>query len=179
MTKPPAATPIAGLDEARFECVFPTCGGICCKQGRPPVEPAEARRIQANLDRILPLLRPEARARIERDGFLTNRVKEGNRSLGVVDGWCVFHNDGCVLHKLGASEGDWKKYKPWHCVVFPLERSPRGGWHVRQWGVRGEAWDLFCLNPAESPKTAGATLRGEIEFAHELDHGSERWRFEP
>ena len=25
---------------ARFECVFPTCGGICCKNGRPPVEPA-------------------------------------------------------------------------------------------------------------------------------------------
>ena len=178
MTPTAEAAPVENLDEARFECVFPACGGICCKQGRPPVETAEARRIEVELARILPMLRPEARARVERDGFLTNRIKEGRRSLAVAGGWCVFHNDGCVLHKLGAAEGDWKKYKPWHCIAFPLERSEGGGWHVRQWGLHGEAWDLFCLDPKESPKVARDTLAGETSFAHELEHGSERWRLE-
>ncbi len=169
MSDPLNPLEIEGLESARFECVFPTCGGICCRNGRPPVEASEARRIDENLEKILPHLRPEARERVENQGYLTNRRKEGLRSLAVVGGWCVFHNDGCVLHKLGAAEGEKWKYKPWRCVAFPLERSPQGNWHVRQWGVKGEAWDLFCLNPDESPKLARDTLKEEIEFARELE----------
>jgi hypothetical protein len=170
---------IAGQETARFECVFPTCGGVCCKNGRPPVEAAEAQRIEANLEKVLPHLLPRAREVIETRGFLTQRVKEGLRTLAVVDGWCVFHNEGCVLHKVGASEGDRWKYKPWRCIAFPLERSKGGNWHVRQHGVHGEAWDLFCLDPKESPKPASTTLGAEVAFARELDGGTEAWRFEP
>lgn len=89
--------------------------------------------------------------------------------LAVEGGWCVFANEGCVLHKVGASEGEKFRYKPWRCVAFPLERSKNGKWHVRQWKLHGEAWDLFCLNPAESPKPAGETLRDELAFAAELE----------
>lgn len=169
---------IEGLATARFECVYPSCGGICCVNGRPPIEAGERKRLDANLEKILPELRPNARERVERKGYLTKRMKEGLPSLAVVDGWCVFHNDGCVLHKVGAAEGDKWKYKPWRCIAFPLERSPEGAWHVRQWGERGEAWDVFCLNPDESPKLAAETLREEIEFARGLESGRERWRFE-
>lgn len=168
---------VGGIEKARFDCVFPTCGGICCKNGRPPVEDAENARIEANLAKMLPHMLPRARAVVERDGFRTKRVKEGLRALAVVDGWCVFHNEGCVLHKVGASEGDRWKYKPWRCIAFPLERSPKGEWHVRQHGVRGEAWDLFCLDPNESPKPASTTLASELAFAKELDGGREAWRF--
>ena len=169
--------PIENLQQARFECVFPTCGGVCCRNGRPPVTPAEAERIEQNLPKLLPHLRPDARRAIQRSGWLTQRRKEGNRTLAVQGGWCVFANDGCVLHKVGAQEGDKWRYKPWHCVAFPLTREKRGApWYVRQWKQRGEAWDVFCLNPDESPKSAAETLRDEVAFARELDEGTEAWR---
>jgi hypothetical protein len=167
---------IEGLDSAHFDCVYPSCGGICCMNGRPPIEAGEERRLDENLPKILPLLRPEARERVETKGYLTKRIKEGLRSLAVVEGWCVFHNDGCVLHKLGDAEGEKWKYKPWRCVAFPLERSAEGKWHVRQWKLRAEAWDLFCLNPGESPKTARETLREEVKFVRGLESGKESWR---
>jgi hypothetical protein len=174
MTKP---IEIDNLRDARFECVFPTCGGVCCKNGRPGLEKLERERIQANLAKFLPHLTRGARARIARDGFVTRRTKEGLPMLATHQGWCVFANEGCVLHKVGAKEGDRFRYKPWRCAVFPLERNPKTAeWHVRQWGVRGEGWDLFCLNPEESKKRAERTLEGEIGFARELEHGSEKKR---
>jgi hypothetical protein len=47
---------------------------------------------------------------------------------------------------------------------------------VRQWNVRGEAWDVFCLNPDESPKLARDTLKDEVEFVRGLEAGRESWR---
>lgn len=176
MTTPKPELPIEGLDTAKFECVFPTCGGICCANGRPPVELAEDARIAKHLPKFLPHLRDEARERIAKDGYKSKRTKEGLPALAVSKGWCVFFNEGCVLHKVGASEGDKFKYKPWRCIAFPLERSKTGKWHVRQWKLKGEAWDLFCLNPKESPKLARTTLADEARFARDLEHGKERWR---
>lgn len=167
---------VDNLATARFDCVFPICGGVCCQNGRPPVERGERARIEANLEKFLPHLRPSARASIERKGFLSKRLKAGQPMLTVEGGSCVFFNEGCVLHKVGASEGDRFKYKPWHCVVFPLTRVGNGKWYVRQWKHRGEAWDLFCLNPKESPVLASESLKGEAAFAGELDSGSEAWR---
>jgi uncharacterized protein DUF3109 len=179
VSKPPRSEPTGGpievenLDRAKFECVFPTCGGVCCQNGRPGLEPAEHRRIAANLKKFLPRLRPSARKLIEQRGFLTRRIKEGCRTLAVSEAWCVFHNEGCVLHQVGAEEGDRWKYKPWRCIVFPLTRDPKTArWHVRQWKEKGEAWDLFCLDPKESPKQASATLAAELEFARERLPGS-------
>jgi hypothetical protein len=42
--------------------------------------------------------------------------------------------------------------------------------------VKGEAWDLFCLNPKESPKRARDTLREEIAFVQRFERGEESWR---
>jgi hypothetical protein len=167
---------IEGLDTARFECVYPSCGGICCVNGRPPLEAGEAERIEQNLEKFLPHLRPEARERVAAKGHLTNRRKEGLPALAVSKGWCVFFNEGCVLHKVGAEEGDKWKYKPWRCIAFPLERSGTGRWHVRQWKHRGEAWDLFCLNPHESKKAPRETLKEEVRFVRDLEAGKEGWR---
>lgn len=163
-SKPRRDVPIDNLDSAHFDCVFPTCGGICCRNGRPGVEPEEATRIERNLKRFLPHLTERARKLLERRPFLTRRVKEGLPTLAVDDGWCVFHNAGCVLHKVGAAEGDKYRYKPAACVLFPLTRDKRRGWYVRQHGLRGEAWDLFCLNPQESPKVAADSLADEVAY---------------
>lgn len=162
---------------ATFDCVYPTCGGKCCKQGRPPVEPGEIARIEANLTKFLPHLREKARKLVTERGFMTRREKHGVRMMAVSEGWCVFENQGCVLHKVGAKEGDRFKYKPWACATFPLDRLEKtDGWYVRQWKVHGEAWDLFCLNPKESKKPAVSTMQGEMEFAARLDSGKEAWR---
>ncbi|MBK8179095.1 MAG: DUF3109 family protein [Planctomycetes bacterium] len=162
---------------ARFECVFPSCGGICCKNGRPGISPGEGTRISANLKKFLPQLLPKARKLVETRGFLTRRVKEGRRTLAVSEGWCVFFNQGCVLHKVGAAEGQRFAYKPWHCVAFPLEKDARTGeWYVRQHGYRGEGWDLFCISPKESPKPALSTLGDELAFAAGIERGDEDWR---
>jgi hypothetical protein len=158
--------PVVNLAEAKFECIFGRgCEGICCQNGRPGVYPEEAARIDANLDRFLPELRPEARKVVEKDGYLSNRTKADLPMLRVVAGWCIFFNKGCVLHKVGATEGDPFRYKPAPCGLFPLTRTDNGKWYVRQWGEFGEGWDLFCLNPKASAKPASVSLAGEIALA--------------
>jgi hypothetical protein len=166
----PAPPPIENLAAATFKCVFPACGGICCRDGRPPVEPDEQARIEGHLPALLPLLRPSARAHVERHGWLTNRVKAGCRTIAVEGGWCVFENGGCTLQRAGASEGEPWRFKPSVCVRFPIEQSARdGAWYVRQWGHRGEAWDLFCLNPEETTTPAAESLRDEVAFVAERE----------
>jgi hypothetical protein len=158
--------PVINLAQATFECTFGRgCDGICCRNGRPGVYPEEAERIAGNLDRFLPELRPEARRLIEADGFLSRRRKGGLPMLRVVGGWCVFFHGGCVLHKVGAAEGDKYRYKPAPCGLFPLARNEQGDWYVRQHGYDGEAWDLFCLAPTASPLPAGESLADEIALA--------------
>jgi hypothetical protein len=155
--------PIVNLATATFECVFGRgCDGICCREGEPPVEPHEIRLLERHLPRILPHLRPEAAAQIRLTGFLGNKDTSGRPKLAVNEGWCVFFNAGCVLHKLGAIEGDPHRYKPFLCSIFPLDENESGQWYVRQWGVENEQWDLFCLNPAHSRKLAAESLRTEI-----------------
>jgi len=161
--------PILNLSRANYECIYGRgCDGICCRNGRPGVLPEEQERIEFNLDKFLPHLRPEARELIQEQGIVSDRRKEGLPMLRVVDGWCVFFNGGCVLHRVGAEEGDKYRYKPSVCALFPLVRDRKGRWYVRQHGYKGEAWDLFCLDPKASPLPAAESLRQEIELATQL-----------
>ncbi len=166
--------PVLNLNEANFECTFGRgCEGICCRNGRPGVHPEEAERIQANLHKFLPELRPAARKVIERDGFLSNRRKDGLPMLRVVTEWCVFFNAGCVLHKVGAVEGDKYLYKPAPCGLFPLAKDERDRWYVRQHGIKGEEWDLFCLAPNASPVPAAESLQEELALAERYTRAAE------
>ena len=158
--------PVINLAEAKFECTFGRgCDGICCHNGRPPVFEKEGKRIARNLKKIRPLLRREAQAVLDRGGFVSQRRKAGQPVARVVKGWCIFFNEGCVLHKLGAAEGDAYRYKPLLCALFPLDMDTNGEWYVRQRGVKGEAWDLFCLDPKASPRLAAESLQEELELA--------------
>jgi hypothetical protein len=162
--------PVVNLDEARFECTFGRgCEGLCCRNGRPPIYPDDAERIDPNLDRVLPALRPEARELIEAQGYVSGRRRQGLPMLRVVGGWCVFFNQGCVLHKLGADEGDKYRYKPAACALFPLARDEADRWFVRQLGYKGEPWDLFCLDPNQTRTPAALSLREELDLARECD----------
>jgi hypothetical protein len=135
------------------------------------VYPDEAVRIDANLHRLLPELRPEARTVVEKEGYVSLRRKEGQPTMRVAAGWCVFFNQGCVLHRLGADEHDPFRYKPWVCAVFPISRDRPGPWHVRQKGFRGEKWDLPCLDPEATTIRAADSLRAEIALVERYDSG--------
>lgn len=162
---------VLNLDGARYDCTYGRgCDGVCCREGRPPVIAEDARRIDAHLERFLPLLRVEARAVIRRDGFLT-RGRPGPRRLRRAAGWCVFFHDGCVLHKVGAGEGDRFKYKPALCSLFPISINEQGRWYLREKGYDGEAWDLLCLDAARVAKPATVALRDELALAESL-HGA-------
>ena len=161
-----ASLPVLNLAEATFECTFGRgCDGICCKNGRPLIYAEEIDRLEANLAKFLPEMRPGARALVEEQGCLSGRRRLGCRMLRVQGGWCVFFNEGCVLHKVGAREGDKNRYKPIACALFPLARDEHDRWYVRQRGYKSEKWDLFCLDPARSSVPASETLPDEIALA--------------
>lgn len=166
---------VLNLDNARFECTFGRgCEGICCRNGRPPVYPDEAEHIESVLERALPLLRPEARSLVEREGYLSNRQKYGAPALRVAGGWCVFFSSGCVLHALGMADGETHRYKPTACSLFPLERDKSDQWYVRQAGYQNEQWqELPCLNPTESTPLARETLKDELEIAKRVTEEDE------
>ena len=161
---------VLNLNEARFQCTFGRgCDGICCRNGRPPIYPEDAQRIEPNLPRILPELRPEARRVVEESGYFSRRRKAGQPMARVVNGWCIFFNQGCVLHRMGAGEGDAFRYKPVLCAMFPLDRNEEGQWYVRQRGYGGEIWDLFCLDPLASSVPAAESICEEIAFVERLE----------
>jgi Protein of unknown function (DUF3109) len=162
--------PVINLNKATYECIYGRgCDGICCQNGRPSVGAAERERIDVNLHRFLPHLRPQAQAVVDQDGYLSRRIKMGEPMLRVVGGWCIFFNQGCVLHKVGAEEGDKYRYKPVHCSLFPLAKDEKDRWFVRQHGYKGEVWDLFCLASEASPKAAAVTLQEEIALAAKME----------
>lgn len=161
-----SSLPVVNLSEAKYECIFGRgCDGLCCRGSRPPVYPDEVERLDSNLEKFLVHLRPKARQLVEQAGYRSGRRKYGLPMLRVVDGWCVFFNRGCVLHKVGAEEGDKNRYKPAACALFPLAKNDKDEWYVRQWGYEDEKWDLFCLDPQATSKPAAESLEEEIRLA--------------
>ncbi|HTU89969.1 MAG TPA: DUF3109 family protein [Gemmataceae bacterium] len=169
-----SSLPVVNLIEATYECIFGRgCDGVCCQNGRPPVYPDEAERIDANLEKFLPHLRPEARRLVEKQGYVSGRRRLGLPMLRVVGGWCIFFHQGCVLHKVGAAEGEKHRYKPCACALFPLARDDKGEWYVRQHGYNEEKWDLFCLDPRASAQPAAESLQEEIALAERFTREQE------
>lgn len=171
---------VVNLDTATYECTFGRgCDGVCCRDGRPLVYPEEILSLAENLGRFLPLLRPRARAVVEKQGFVSNRRRLGQRLMRVVEGWCVFFNAGCVLHRVGALEGDKYRYKPAVCSLFPLQQNEHDEWYIRQHGFENEKWNLFCLDPNNSIVPAANSLRDELALAKRFDDEARAAQQEP
>ena len=166
----PHDLPIINLQTATFECTFGRgCDGVCCREGRPLVYADEIERIRENLPKFLPLMRPDASRMASRRGFLSGRRRFGEALMRVTGGWCIFFNRGCVLHQVGAAEGDKFRYKPAVCSLFPIQRDDHDQWYIRQKGFKRERWDLFCLDPANSTKPAAESLAEELSLAKRFD----------
>jgi len=167
---------ISNLGHAKFKCYYPQCGGNCCRNGRPGLESYEVERIRDNLEKFVPLMRPEAVKVLRSRGFLSRRLKEGKETLIVTGGWCIFAHEGCVLQKVGSVEGEKWKYKPHRCVLFPISQDGDWEWYVRQKGFKGEIWNLFCLERTQTEETpAQESLREELEYLENFwDHHTPR-----
>jgi hypothetical protein len=111
-----------------------------------------------------------ARRVVERLGYFSRRGKAGTTMVRSAGGWCVFFNQGCVLQKTGADEGDKDLYKPSVCALFPIQADDDGNWYVRQHGYKKEKWDLFCLDPQNSNVPAAESLRAEIALAQQFEN---------
>lgn len=160
---------ILNAGEARFECTFGRgCNGTCCQNGRPPVTDRDVSQIDSILPRALSLLRPLAHKLVKRNGYHTRSIKGDHRRLRIAGGWCVFFNEGCVLHRIGEAMGSKFAYKPLLCSLFPLEMNRDRQWYIRQKGYAGEIWDLSCLTPTDNSPQAIKTLQDEIAFASRL-----------
>ena len=171
------ALPVYNAESSRFECVWPGCGGACCRESRPPVSAGEEAIIRAQIPRVLDRVRPAARKVLEGGTWVSKRKKGGRPMLAIAERYCVFYNEGCVLHALGAAEGDKNQYKPGTCITFPLDRDDHERWFVRQHGLNGEEWtELACLDPAASPRTGAESLTEEIAFVERFEAGLEDWR---
>jgi Protein of unknown function (DUF3109) len=163
--------PVVNLHTATYECTFGRgCDGICCREGRPLVYADEIARIGENLHKFLPWMRPEASRMAERRGFLSGRKRLGEALMRVTGGWCIFFNQGCVLHQVGTAEGDKFRYKPAVCALFPIQQDEHDRWYVRQKGFKRERWDLFCLDPDNSLKPAAESLQEELALAKRFDN---------
>ena len=164
------SVPVGNLENAKYKCHFPKCGGPCCKNGRPGLYENEIAIIQKNLKKFLPLMRPEAQKKLEKLGFMTKRMKLGLPTMALSGGWCIFANEGCVLQKVGTPEGDKWKYKPRYCVLFPVTHDGEGtDWYIRQKGYQGEEWDLYCLERTPKEKTpASESLKDELAYLNKL-----------
>jgi hypothetical protein len=162
--------PVLNLEQAKYECIYGRgCDGICCQAGRPPIYPEEKQRIDENLTKILPELRPEAQKLISKNGYLSARRRGSLPMLRVQGGWCVFFHQGCVLHKIGGAEGDPYQYKPVACALFPLQKDEQDRWYVRQKGFKSEKWDLFCLDPNASSLPAKEALKLELALVEKIE----------
>ena len=106
---------------------------------------------------------------MRKKGYLSRRSRAGQPTLRKAGGWCVFFNEGWVVHKAGAAEGDKFRYKPCSCSLFPIQADERGNWYVRQKGFKGEKWGLFCLDPAASSMPAAESLKEELALAQRFE----------
>ena len=165
---------ILNIDQARFDCTYGRgCDGVCCREGRPLVYAEEQLRIDGHLEHLVPLMRPEARAVLRRRGYLRDRRRLGQRVLRGAAGWCIFYNQGCVLHRAGEADGDRFRFKPAVCSLFPIQTDSLDRWYIRQKGYRGETWDLFCLDPCNTSVPADVSLSAEIALARQFEEGSD------
>lgn len=117
-----------------FCCDLDDCKGRCCIEGDAgaPVTRAERRILGKLYPQVKPLLSPQARDVVERQG-VSYRDVEGEPVTSIVNGKdCVFtyynqnHCCLCALEKL-YREGKSTFCKPLSCHLYPIRRTCIGG----------------------------------------------------
>lgn len=122
------------LIERFFVCDLKVCKGICCIEGDAgaPLLEKERQEIERNMHKILPLLTPQGRIAITRDGS-AYIDEDGDLVTMLIEGsncaYCTFDNNGvclCALEK-GYRNSKLPQLKPSSCHLYPVRLSKVGG----------------------------------------------------
>ncbi len=125
------------IADQSFCCDLGCCKGACCVEGDSgaPLMEEEVEKIEAVLDRALPLMTDEGRAAVETQGVAV-RDKDGDLGTTLIDGGaCAFVTpgpDGCSFCALQGL------YKPVSCHLYPIRVEDFGEFTA----VNYHQWDI-------------------------------------
>jgi hypothetical protein len=138
---------------AYFACDYTRCKGCCCIIGDSgaPLEEAELDRLEENYPVYAPLMRPQGRAQVEKDGFFTVD-RDGDLVTPVVEGseecaFTTFDADGacfCAIERC-FFQGTCAFRKPQSCWLYPVrvKRLTGGGLalNLHRWHICADAFE--------------------------------------
>ena len=125
------------IADCRFRCDLSCCKGACCVEGDSgaPLMEEEVSMLEAVMPQALPLLTPEGRKAVEKQGVAV-RDKDGDLGTPLIDGGaCAYIThapDGtalCALQQL---------YKPISCHLYPIRVEDYGEFTA----VNYHQWDI-------------------------------------
>ena len=125
------------IADCRFSCDCSVCHGACCVDGDSgaPLLENEVAELERVLPQALPLLTPEGRAAIEKQGVAV-RDNEGDLGTPLINGsacaYITYAPDGtalCALQHL---------YKPVSCHLYPIRVEDYGEFTA----VNYHRWDI-------------------------------------
>ena len=136
-----------------FACDYTRCKGCCCIIGDSgaPLEEAELDRLEENYPVYAPLMRPQGRAQVEKDGFFTVD-RDGDLVTPVVEGseecaFTTFDADGacfCAIERC-FFQGTCAFRKPQSCWLYPVrvKRLTGGGLalNLHRWHICADAFE--------------------------------------
>lgn len=129
--------------EKEFCCNLDVCRGCCCVEGDAgaPVTDEELRIIEQLMPQLLPLMTPEARDVVAKQG-LAYRDPSGEQVLSIVnDKDCIFARTDhrgwtyCLIEKLAEN---YQFKKPLSCHLYPIRLTKVGD----MTGVEYHRWDI-------------------------------------
>lgn len=132
------------LFENHFICDLAACFGNCCVFGDSgaPLESDEADKLASTMDSLTPLLRPEARRAIEKQGaWLIDG--DGDKVTPLIGqeecAYVIFENGiaRCAIEK-AYEEGEIPYRKPLSCHLYPIRVTKLGkgvALNYHRWGI--------------------------------------------
>ncbi|MDE6217901.1 MAG: DUF3109 family protein [Muribaculaceae bacterium] len=175
------------LAERFFHCNLDACHGECCIEGDAgaPLTEEEDRQLALLMEDILPLLSPQAREVIEKEGH-SYRDVEGDLVTNIVDGGnCVFTTMEpggmclCALEKARRA-GDSRMFKPISCALYPVRLKEYDGFtavNFHRWKIckaaetMGRAKDIRAFEFLREP----LIRRFGEEWYRELEETCKAW----
>jgi hypothetical protein len=131
--------------ERQFVCDLTACKGACCIEGNggAPVTKEEVDIIEANLDKVLPYMRPEGIAAIEAQGVVYED-EDFEPATTLVNGKeCAFvyfdqtNTTKCAIEK-AHREGQIDFIKPISCHLYPIRTKQFNEYTALNY----EKWDI-------------------------------------
>lgn len=156
-----------------FSCDYQACKGACCIVGDSgaPLEESELDLLEEDYEAFSPLMRPQGRAQVDKEGFFSID-RDGDLVTPVVEGseecaYTTFDEDGgcfCAIERCFLA-GGCKFNKPISCRLYPIRVKKLSNGTI---ALNLHRWDI-CAAAFEKGKRDGTRvyefLRGPLTDA--------------